>query len=62
MKDGASNIFWVDRATGQVRQLTQFKSSAAFVRYPAWSPKGDRIVFERNDLVANIYVGDLKKP
>jgi Tol biopolymer transport system component len=50
----------VNRTTGQVRQLTQFDSKSAFVRYPAWSPKGDQIVFERNDVVANIYVGELK--
>jgi len=40
--------------------LTHFDTKSAFVRYPAWSPKGDQIVFERNDLVANIYVGELK--
>jgi Tol biopolymer transport system component len=59
-KDGVGNIYWVNRTTGQVRQLTQFDSKSAFVRYPAWSPKGDQIVFERNDVVANIYVGELK--
>jgi Tol biopolymer transport system component len=59
-KDGASNIFWVSRTTGQVQQLTHFDSKSAFVRYPAWSPKGDQIVFERNDLIANIYVGELR--
>jgi Tol biopolymer transport system component/DNA-binding winged helix-turn-helix (wHTH) protein len=60
VKDGVSNVFWVSRITGQVEQLTNFTTKAAFVRYPAWSPKGDQIVFERNDLVANIYVGELK--
>jgi Tol biopolymer transport system component len=59
-KDGASNIFWASRTTGQVQQLTHFDSKSAFVRYPAWSPKGDQIVFERNDLIANIYAGELR--
>jgi Tol biopolymer transport system component len=59
-KDGVGNIYWVSRASGQVRQLTNFDSKSAFVRYPAWSPKGDRIIFERNNVVANIYVGELK--
>ena len=45
---------------GRVQQLTTFENKLAFVRYPAWSPKGDQIVFERNDLVANIYVGELR--
>jgi Tol biopolymer transport system component len=59
-KDGVGNIYWVNRTSGQVQKLTQFDSKSAFVRYPAWSPKGDQIVFERNDVVANIYVGELK--
>ena len=54
------NIYWVSRNTGRVQQLTTFDKKLAFVRYPAWSPKGDQIVFERNDLVANIYVGELR--
>jgi Tol biopolymer transport system component/DNA-binding winged helix-turn-helix (wHTH) protein len=60
LKDGIQNIFWIHRTTGRIQQLTNFDTKSAFVRYPAWSPKGDQIVFERNDLVANIYVGDLK--
>jgi len=60
LRDGVWNIYWVSRTTGRVQQLTHFDTKSAFVRYPAWSPKGDQIVFERNDLVANIYVGELK--
>jgi Tol biopolymer transport system component/DNA-binding winged helix-turn-helix (wHTH) protein len=60
LRDGVWNIYWVSRTTGRVQQLTTFENKLAFVRYPAWSPKGDQIVFERNDLVANIYVGELR--
>jgi Tol biopolymer transport system component len=60
LRDGVWNVYWVSRSTGKVQQLTQFQSKAAFVRYPAWSPKGDQIVFEYNDTAANIYVGELK--
>jgi Tol biopolymer transport system component/DNA-binding winged helix-turn-helix (wHTH) protein len=60
LRDGVWNVYWVSRSTGKVQQLTQFQSKAAFVRYPAWSPKGDQVVFEYNDTAANIYVGELK--
>lgn len=58
--DGVWNIYWVSRETGQVQQLTHFTSRSGFVRYPAWSPKNDRVVFEHNDLSANIYLADLR--
>jgi Tol biopolymer transport system component/DNA-binding winged helix-turn-helix (wHTH) protein len=60
LKDGVWNVYWISLRTGKIQQLTHFDAKQAFVRYPAWSPKGDQIVFERNDLVSNIYVGELK--
>ncbi len=54
------NIYWVSRRSGHVEKLTEFHSNSAFVRYPAWSPRNDQIVFEHNDLKANIYVADVK--
>jgi len=30
------------------------------VMYPSWSPKGDQIVFENNNVSANIYLAELK--
>ena len=41
-------------------QLTHFTKQSGFVRYPVWSPKGDRLIFEHNDLTSNIYVADQK--
>lgn len=46
-RDGVWNLFTVSRVTGAIQQLTHLSSSSGYVRYPAWSPKGDRIVFER---------------
>ena len=34
--------------------------SGIALRYPSWSPRGDRVIFERYDLSANIYVVDLR--
>jgi len=60
LDDGIWNIFWVAVSTGAVRQLTHFTSRSAFVRYTAWSPQGDRIVFEHNTIASSIYIADLK--
>lgn len=60
LRNGVWNIYWISFSTGKVEQLTQFTTQSGFVRYPSWSPKGDQIVFERNDLTANIYVADLR--
>jgi len=59
-RDGVSNIYWVSRSSGQVRQLTHFDSQSEIARLPAWSPKGDQIVFMHRDTAANIYVGELR--
>ena len=54
-RDGVWNIYTVSRRTGAVTQLTFFKSAAGYVRYPAWSPSGSRIVFERGLETANVW-------
>jgi Tol biopolymer transport system component len=60
LHDGVWDIFWIARATAHLEQLTHFKSESGFVRYPSWSPKNDQVLFERTDLTANIYVGELQ--
>jgi len=60
LRNGLWNVYWVSRSTKRVRQLTHFQSRSGIVRYPAWSPRGDQVVFERQGLVANIYVADLR--
>ena len=42
------NVWSVSRRTRRTTQLTHFKSPSGYVRYPSWSPRGDRIVFERS--------------
>ena len=60
LDDGVWNIYTVSIADSTIRQLTHFTSRSAFVRYTAWSPKGDAIVFEHNTIGSSIYVADLK--
>ena len=59
-QDGVFNIYWASRTTGQVQQLTHFTSQSATTSQPVWSPRGDQIVFQHADSIANIYVGELR--
>lgn len=59
LRDGIWNVYWVDRLSRKVRQLTHFTNPSGLVRDPAWSPRGDQIIFERLDQFANIYVAEL---
>ena len=59
-RDGDWNLWWIDRETKVQRKLTDYSSLATYVRYPAWSPRGDSIVFEHSTTRGNVYVVDLK--
>ena len=44
----------------EVRRLTDYEGGLeTFVRWPAWSPTGDRIVFERYESEADLWLIDL---
>jgi len=47
LRDGRWEISWVSLATREERTVTRFDDLAGYVRYPAWSPDGGTIVFER---------------
>ena len=54
-RDGVWNLYTVSRSTRAVTQITFFTSSTGYVRYPAWSPTGSRMVFERAIETANVW-------
>jgi Tol biopolymer transport system component len=56
---GQWQIYSVSRTTREVRKLTSFHDSNGFVRYPAWSVDGRRIVFEHAESAGNIFAADL---
>ncbi len=58
-RDGVWNIFEVERASGTARQLTHRTGREGYVRYPAWSPSGDRIIFERATGTSSIWAAKL---
>jgi Tol biopolymer transport system component/DNA-binding winged helix-turn-helix (wHTH) protein len=54
-RDGVWNLFSVSRKTRTVKQLTHFESVDGYVRYPSWSPRGNRIVFEWSERMGSIW-------
>ena len=53
------NLWAVSRRTHETRQLTHFKGANGYVRWPTWSPRGDRIIFERNQVHADVWLTQL---
>jgi Tol biopolymer transport system component len=59
-RDYLWNVFWISRTTKERRQLTFNTKQNAYVRYPAWSPRGDRIVYEYAETNGNVWLTELK--
>ncbi|HKY26735.1 MAG TPA: hypothetical protein VJM12_02180, partial [Pyrinomonadaceae bacterium] len=59
-RDGVWNIWAVARSTKQQTQMTSYTKFSSYVRAPAWSPRGDRIVFEYAENSGNIWRIELK--
>jgi Tol biopolymer transport system component len=59
LRKGAWNICSIDVKSGVEKRLTNYLSLSAFVRYPAWSPRNDWIVYEHSAMKGNIYELDL---
>ena len=57
-RDGFWEIRTISRSTGKEEQLTHLEKLHAYVRYPEWSPKGDRIVYEYAETSGNIWLVD----
>ena len=56
----AWNVYAVSRTTGKVDKLTNFEKINSYVRYPAWSPSGDKIAYEYAESTGNIWMIELK--
>jgi Tol biopolymer transport system component len=55
LRDDRWNLWWVSLADGRERRLTDYSLPRSYVRYPAWSPRGDQIVFEYADTTGEIW-------
>jgi Tol biopolymer transport system component/tRNA A-37 threonylcarbamoyl transferase component Bud32 len=58
---GVWNLYWVDVETRQIGVLTTFTEDSGYVRYPDWSPTGERIVFERAENAADLWRVELRR-
>jgi Tol biopolymer transport system component len=58
-RDGVWNIWWIDRITRERRQVTHLTTYGPFVRYPAWRPGSEEIVYEYSQVKGNVYLLDL---
>jgi Tol biopolymer transport system component len=54
-RQGVWNIYAVSRTTKQVEQLTHLTTRDGYVRFPAWSPRGNRIVFGRAERKGSVW-------
>jgi Tol biopolymer transport system component/DNA-binding winged helix-turn-helix (wHTH) protein len=59
-RDDIWNVYWLSLATKQQKQLTNFTKPNSYVRYPAWSPLRNQIVYEYAETTGNIWIADFK--
>lgn len=59
-RDEIWNIYTISRKTKEQTKLTNFNKLNSYVRYPSWSPLGDKIVFEYAETTGNIWLTQLK--
>lgn len=55
MRDGLWNVYWVSASTRKIVKLSANEKINAYVRYPEWSPMGDRIVYEYAETTGNVW-------
>ncbi|HEV8630472.1 MAG TPA: protein kinase [Thermoanaerobaculia bacterium] len=55
-RDGVWNVWWVSRRTREEHQLTHFSDTNSYVRYPAWSPRGDQLVFVQSRTSGDLWL------
>ncbi|MEM7354466.1 MAG: protein kinase, partial [Acidobacteriota bacterium] len=56
LREGEWNLWWVSRSTGEQQRLTESPKLNAYVRYPAWSPTGDQLVYELAETTGDIWL------
>ena len=55
-REGAWNIWWIDRITRERRQLTHYTGFGSFVRSPGWRPGTEEVVYEQSEPKGNVYM------
>lgn len=60
LRDGLWNVWWVSRGSKTQKRVTNYTKPNIYVRYPAWSPRGDQIIYEYAETTGNIWMMELK--
>ncbi len=55
-RDDTWNLWWIDRGTREEKRLTENTRLDVYIRFPSWSPKGDRIVYEQAETRGQVYL------
>ena len=50
------SLWWTSRLTGERQRLVAPPGPGSYVRYPAWSPTGDRIVYELAETAGDVWL------
>jgi Tol biopolymer transport system component/DNA-binding winged helix-turn-helix (wHTH) protein len=53
------NVYTISKRSRVITQITSFTAPTGYVRYPAWSPSGSRIVFERAQSSGSVWTATL---
>lgn len=59
-RDGVWNVYWVPREGGDEHRVTNNTAVGVFIRYPAWSPRGNQIVYEYGVVRGNVWLLELR--
>ncbi|MFN7926504.1 MAG: winged helix-turn-helix domain-containing protein [Blastocatellia bacterium] len=59
-RNGIWNVYWVSRKTRVQKQVTNYTKPNLYVRYPAWSPLSNQIVYEFAETTGNVWLMELK--
>jgi len=58
-RGGSWNVYSVPVDGGEETRLTGYDSPAVYVRYPAWSPRGDVIAYEYSETTSAVWTTEL---
>ncbi|MBK6405880.1 MAG: PD40 domain-containing protein [Holophagales bacterium] len=61
-RDDTWNLWWIDRGTREEKRLTGNTRLDVYIRYPSWSPKGDRIVYEQAETRGQVFLLEGGRP
>ncbi|MFN7920049.1 MAG: winged helix-turn-helix domain-containing protein [Bryobacteraceae bacterium] len=59
-REGVWNLWWIDRVTGERKQLTKDTAFGSFVRAPAWRPGTEQLAYEWFQSRGNIFQLELR--